>query len=230
MWPFGKSLKQRVEEALNQTNVFQGLGLTVNESGGNVSISGAIPAEGYRRAVEVAVGGVSGIKSLDLSGLIAPPQVSEADIQAAEAQAQQVENSSALAKKVLNALKANGELKDDPIDVLQSGTGVVLRGAVDSQHEYNLAVQLAQGAGATNVDSSGLQVHEGAKAKFAAENTGYVNVPDEWYTVQAGDTLSEIAQKFYGDGTRDSYMKIAKANGLDDPDLIRVGQKLQIPR
>ncbi len=57
-----------------------------------------------------------------------------------------------------------------------------------------------------------------------------MNVPDEWYTVQSGDTLSEIAQKFYGDGSRDSYMKIAQANGLDNPDLIRVGQKLQIPR
>lgn len=229
MWPFGKSLKQRVEDALNGS-VLKDLGLAVNEDGGNVSISGAVPAENYKRAIEVAVGGVSGIKSLNLSGVIAPETVSEADIQAAEAQAQQVENSSVLAKKVLGALKANGELKDDPIDVLQSGTGVVLRGAVDSQHEYNLAVQIAQQVGATNVDTSGLQIHEGAKAKFAAENSGYVNVPDEWYTVQPGDTLSEIAQKFYGDGTRDSYMKIAKANGLENPDLIRPGQKLQIPR
>lgn len=229
MWPFGKSLKQRVEDALNSTNVLKDLGLTVNENGGNVSISGAIPAETYKRAIEVAVGGVSGIKSLDLNGLIAPESVSEEAIRSAEAQTQQVENASALAKKVLAALKANGELRDDPIDVLQSGSGVVLRGAVDSQHEYNLAVQIAQQVGATAVDANGLQIHDGAKAKFAAES-GYVNVPDEWYTVQSGDTLSEIAQKFYGDGTRDSYMKIAKANGLENPDLIRVGQKLQIPR
>lgn len=229
MWPFGKSLKQRVEDALNSTNVLKDLGLTVNENGGNVSISGAIPAETYKRAIEVAVGGVSDIKSLDLNGLIAPESVSEEAIRSAEAQTQQVENASALAKKVLAALKANGELRDDPIDVLQSGSGVVLRGAVDSQHEYNLAVQIAQQVGATAVDANGLQVHDGAKAKFAAES-GYVNVPDEWYTVQSGDTLSEIAQKFYGDGTRDSYMKIAKANGLENPDLIRVGQKLQIPR
>lgn len=144
MWPFGKSLKQRVEDALNSTNVLKDLGLTVNETGGNVSISGAIPAETYKRAIEVAVGGVSGIKSLDLNGLIAPESVSEEAIRSAEAQTQQVENASALAKKVLAALKANGELRDDPIDVLQSGSGVVLRGAVDSQHEYNLAVQIAQ--------------------------------------------------------------------------------------
>ncbi|GEM86312.1 LysM peptidoglycan-binding domain-containing protein [Meiothermus granaticius] len=229
MWPFDKSLKQRVEDALNSTNVLKDLGLTVNENGGNVSISGAIPAETYKRAIEVAVGGVSDIKSLDLNGLIAPESVSEEAIRSAEAQTQQVENASALAKKVLAALKANGELRDDPIDVLQSGSGVVLRGAVDSQHEYNLAVQIAQQVGATAVDANGLQIHDGAKAKFAAES-GYVNVPDEWYTVQSGDTLSEIAQKFYGDGTRDSYMKIAKANGLENPDLIRVGQKLQIPR
>ncbi|NMS53009.1 LysM peptidoglycan-binding domain-containing protein [Vibrio parahaemolyticus] len=48
--------------------------------------------------------------------------------------------------------------------------------------------------------------------------------------MQPGDTLSEIALKFYGDGTRESYMKIARANGIENPDLIRVGQRLQIPR
>ena len=50
------------------------------------------------------------------------------------------------------------------------------------------------------------------------------------YTVQPGDTLSGIALKFYGDASRDSYMKIARANNIANPDLIKVGQKLQIPR
>jgi nucleoid-associated protein YgaU len=168
---------------------------------------------------------------VDTSGVIvAQQEVSDADIAKAEEEVRRATESSALAKKVLAALEANGELKDDPIDVLQKGSGVVLRGAVDNQHEFNLAVQLAQGAGAAEVDTSGLQIREGAKAKYAAEQKGYVNVPDEWYTVQPGDTLSEIALKFYGDGSRESYMKIAKANNIQDPDLIRVGQKLQIPR
>jgi len=47
------------------------------------------------------------------------------------------------------------------------------------------------------------------------------------YTVQAGDNLSKISKQFYGDANK--YMKIAQANGLADPDKIRVGQQLKIP-
>lgn len=233
MWPFGKSIAQRAQEAIDSMNVFQGLGLRVSEQNGVLSVSGAVPNKNYLRAIEAAVGGIKGIQSVDTSGVIvAQQEVSDADIAQAEEEVRRATESSALAKQVLAALEANGELKDDPIDVLQKGSGVVLRGAVDSQHEFNLAVQLAKSAGATDVDTQGLQVHPGAKAKFATQQSGsgYTNVPDEWYTVQPGDTLSQIALKFYGDSSRESYMKIAKANNIQDPDLIRVGQKLQIPR
>jgi nucleoid-associated protein YgaU len=230
MWPFGKSLNDRVKDAINQWPPLQGLGLEVSENGGNVSVSGAVPRQPHMDLLKAAVQGIKGMKSADFSGVVVGQQdVSDADIAAAEAEVKQALESSQLAKKVLAALEANGELADDPIDVLQSGSGVVLRGAVDNQHELNLAVQIAQSQGATSVDTSGLKIHEGARAKFAGES-GYVNIPDEWYTVQSGDTLSEIAQKFYGDASRDSYMKIAKANNLANPDLIKVGQKLQIPR
>ena len=47
------------------------------------------------------------------------------------------------------------------------------------------------------------------------------------YTVQPGDSLSKISQKFYGSAGH--YMKIAEANGIDDPNLIRAGQELDIP-
>jgi nucleoid-associated protein YgaU len=49
------------------------------------------------------------------------------------------------------------------------------------------------------------------------------------YTVQSGDTLSKIAQQFYGDAS--AYMTIFEANRdvLEDPDMIRVGQVLKIP-
>ncbi len=50
---------------------------------------------------------------------------------------------------------------------------------------------------------------------------------DQTYTVKAGDNLSKISKLFYGDANH--YMKIAQANGLDDPDKIRVGQELTIP-
>jgi LysM repeat protein len=49
------------------------------------------------------------------------------------------------------------------------------------------------------------------------------------YTVQAGDTLSKISKKFYGDAN--AYMKIFEANSdkLDDPNKVQAGQVLLIP-
>jgi LysM repeat protein len=47
------------------------------------------------------------------------------------------------------------------------------------------------------------------------------------YTVQSGDNLSRIAKRFYG--TPNKYTGIAQANGIANPDLIRVGQQLKLP-
>lgn len=47
------------------------------------------------------------------------------------------------------------------------------------------------------------------------------------YKVQPGDNLSKISKHFYGDANK--YMTIAKANNLQDPDKIKVGQELVIP-
>ncbi len=50
------------------------------------------------------------------------------------------------------------------------------------------------------------------------------------YEVKAGDTLGAIAQRFYGKASL--YPKIFEANRdiLSNPDLIKVGQKLKIPK
>lgn len=50
---------------------------------------------------------------------------------------------------------------------------------------------------------------------------------EQSYTVKAGDNLSKISKLFYGDANK--YQKIAEANGLDNPDKVRVGQSLKIP-
>src|SRR5579864_6772706 len=47
------------------------------------------------------------------------------------------------------------------------------------------------------------------------------------YTIQSGDNLSKIAKRFYGDANK--YRNIAQANGIDDPDKIKVGQDLNLP-
>jgi hypothetical protein len=56
-----------------------------------------------------------------------------------------------------------------------------------------------------------------------------LTVPPRIYEVVAGDTLSKIAKRFYGNAN--DYMKIFEANKdqLKDPDKIRVGQELKVP-
>lgn len=72
-------------------------------------------------------------------------------------------------------------------------------------------------------------------AQFSYESEGPAAAPaaaapaPRTYTVQRGDTLSEIAQKFYGKSSE--YKRVFEANRdqLSDPDKIRVGQVLKIP-
>lgn len=48
------------------------------------------------------------------------------------------------------------------------------------------------------------------------------------YEVQRGDTLSGIALKLYGDPT--AYAALAAFNNIRDPNLIQMGQVLELPR
>ncbi len=49
------------------------------------------------------------------------------------------------------------------------------------------------------------------------------------YTVVAGDSLSKIAKKFYGDGNKWKGIFDANRDQIKNPDLIRPGQVLKIP-
>jgi nucleoid-associated protein YgaU len=51
----------------------------------------------------------------------------------------------------------------------------------------------------------------------------------QWHEVKKGETLSKIAEQYYGD--QSLYPKIFEANRdiLDNPNLIKIGQKLRIP-
>jgi nucleoid-associated protein YgaU len=50
------------------------------------------------------------------------------------------------------------------------------------------------------------------------------------HTVQTGDTLSGIANQFYGDPAKFRVIFAANREILDDPDVIVPGQVLRIPQ
>lgn len=52
---------------------------------------------------------------------------------------------------------------------------------------------------------------------------------EQTYTVEAGDSLWAIAQRFYGDGSQFSRIFEANRDQLDNPDMIQPGQVLRIP-
>jgi LysM repeat protein len=70
-------------------------------------------------------------------------------------------------------------------------------------------------------DYSAVQAIVNAKLGVTSSSSG------RYYTVVKGDTLWAIAKRYYGDGNR--YPEIARANNIENPNLIYIGQKLLIP-
>jgi hypothetical protein len=60
--------------------------------------------------------------------------------------------------------------------------------------------------------------------RLAPEVPKVTEVTEEVYTVKKGDTLSEIAAKY-----NTTYQKLAEYNGIANPNVIHVGQKIKIP-
>lgn len=65
---------------------------------------------------------------------------------------------------------------------------------------------------------------ESEAATTKESNTPVASTGYTVYTVKSGDTLSDIAAKY---GT--TYQKLAAYNGITNPNLIHVGQKIKIP-
>jgi nucleoid-associated protein YgaU len=52
---------------------------------------------------------------------------------------------------------------------------------------------------------------------------------DRTYTVVAGDSLSKIAKRYYGDANQWRRIHEANRDQITNPDLIHPGQRLKIP-
>jgi nucleoid-associated protein YgaU len=105
------------------------------------------------------------------------------------------------------------------------GKVITLKGKAESREAANLAMQkIDQTVKADNI----VNAIEVAKAPVPEPVVEEVSA-ERFYEVASGDTLGAISQKYYGKASE--YMKIFEANRdiLDNPDLIKVGQKLKIP-
>lgn len=56
----------------------------------------------------------------------------------------------------------------------------------------------------------------------------YTSSSSSDYVVKAGDTLSEISQKYTGSGKPSAYNDLARKNGIKDPNKIKVGQRIKL--
>jgi nucleoid-associated protein YgaU len=102
---------------------------------------------------------------------------------------------------------------------------VTLSGDADTWDAVEKAMLMAG-----NVEGVGKVVSNIVVGGQAASGGGQVfPANSEYYEVKKGDTLSGIAQRFYGKAA--DYPKIFEANRevIKDPDKIFVGQKIRIP-
>ncbi|MCL2616588.1 MAG: LysM peptidoglycan-binding domain-containing protein [Defluviitaleaceae bacterium] len=73
------------------------------------------------------------------------------------------------------------------------------------------------------------QLFAAPAAPAAPEEPPIPTGPVRTHTVQPGDTLSSIAQRWYGDSSQSAWMRIADANNMQHPFNVIVGNPLIIP-
>lgn len=101
--------------------------------------------------------------------------------------------------------------KVDAVDL--AGEQLHIKGSVPSQVVANRVWDVIKQVDPTYSD-----------LKHEIATTGGANQP---YTVKPGDSLSKVSKLFYGDPNK--YNAIAQANGLANPNLIKVGQQISVP-
>ncbi len=98
-------------------------------------------------------------------------------------------------------------------------SGVIANGGGVCKKSYSLSYARIVGYGRPDY---GIQMVKAEPVEAPKTNTSYTT-----YTVKKGDSLWKIAKKLLGNGNK--YKQIQSANGLSSA-LIRVGQKLKIPK
>lgn len=143
------------------------------------------------------------------------------------------------AQKSLELL-AKGEMREDAIETV--GEGVIENPnfseaeAVDVTAETSSEIEqkdmLEDGQDdieEKNINDTGQMEPEGSilQEEAVEVSSGAVLCEDDFYVVQKGDTLDSISKKVYGDISH--VDAICRMNGLQDGNLIFIGQKILLP-
>lgn len=106
-------------------------------------------------------------------------------------------------------------------------SGVIDNGGGVCRKSYSLSYARIAGYGRPNYGAQSSTTTSKPAASGSTASTGAETSSETTYTVKRGDSLWMISKKYLGKGGR--YKEIMTANGLKT-DLIRIGQKLKIPK
>ena len=129
-------------------------------------------------------------------------------------------------RPVLNFIQQQGQIRLQNVNM--QGDKLFIRGEAPSEDAKNKVWDQIKLVDPTYSDlTADISVSESRTQTAGAAIGG--GQQQRTYTVQAGDSLSKISKQFYGNVNE--YMRIFEANRdkLNDPNLIRPGQKLVIP-
>lgn len=119
--------------------------------------------------------------------------------------------------------KDGGELQNVNMD----GNQLYVKATVTSEANKNRIWDAIKAVDPNFADlKHDIEVRQGSEVN-QGNQVSQGNQGNQTYTVKSGDNLGKISKQFYGDASK--YLTIAKANNLEDPDKIKVGQELIIP-
>ncbi len=131
-------------------------------------------------------------------------------------------------QSVISMIEQNGHLENVNMD----GDKLYMKAEVNNENVKNQIWNAIKQVDANYSDlKADINVNSSVPAPAAAAGaaSGGSSAGGQTYTVQSGDTLSAIAEQFYGKAS--AYQKIYEANKdkMDSPDHVRAGTELVIP-
>jgi len=132
-----------------------------------------------------------------------------------------VNNAEIIKQEIENSFE---ELPIDGLVVEVDGDSVTLAGVAKDFETREKAILIAGNTkGIAHVNADQLIVQD----EFTQEQ---IDIPEEiFYTIEEGDTLWKIAEKFYGDGAKYKHIVDANLEVIKNEDLIYPGQTIRIP-